>query len=131
MRRRRYPSDTTAAEWALIEPLLPVPACRTRAGGRPEKWPRRTIVDAIRYIVDNGAKWRACPRTSRPFCGIRSVKWLGGSLRVDMCWPFGQKAERLRLWTWGSPVSSRPSWSGSRRFGRRTDHVWRRSPVGG
>ncbi|WSI59917.1 transposase [Streptomyces platensis] len=60
-RRRRYPSDTTAAEWALIEPLLPVPACETKRGGHPEKWPRRQIVDAIRYIVDNGAKWRALP----------------------------------------------------------------------
>jgi hypothetical protein len=32
-------------EWALLEPLLPVPACRTRTGGRPEKWHRREIVD--------------------------------------------------------------------------------------
>ncbi|MEU9256339.1 IS5 family transposase [Streptomyces sp. NPDC048270] len=60
-RRRRYPSDTTVAEWALLEPLLPVQACMTKAGGRPEKWHRREIVDAIRYIVDNGVKWRALP----------------------------------------------------------------------
>ncbi|MGW8883880.1 IS5 family transposase [Streptomyces sp. NPDC055749] len=66
-RRRRYPSDTTAAEWALIERLLPVPACQTKAGGRPEKWPRREIVDAIRYIVDNGAKWRALPSDFPPW----------------------------------------------------------------
>ncbi|WP_308406073.1 IS5 family transposase [Streptomyces naphthomycinicus] len=59
MRRRRYPSDTAVAEWALLEPLLPIPACQTKTGGHPEKWPRREIVDAIRYIVDNGAKWRA------------------------------------------------------------------------
>ncbi len=58
---RRYPSDTTDAEWALIEPLLPAPACLTPAGGRPEKHPRRVIVDAIRYVTDNGVKWRALP----------------------------------------------------------------------
>ncbi|MDQ0946028.1 transposase [Streptomyces sp. V1I1] len=29
--------------------------------GAPEKWPRRRVVDAIRYITDNGAKWRALP----------------------------------------------------------------------
>ncbi|MDH6122888.1 hypothetical protein ABH930_007252 [Kitasatospora sp. GAS204A] len=40
----------------LLEPLLPVPACRTSLGGRPEAHPRREIVDAILYIVDNGAK---------------------------------------------------------------------------
>ncbi|MFJ4634054.1 transposase [Streptomyces sp. NPDC088847] len=36
-RRRRYPSDTTVSEWALIEPLLPQPACQTKTGGWPEK----------------------------------------------------------------------------------------------
>lgn len=61
MRTRYYPSDTTDAEWALLEPLLPVPACRTPKGGRPEAHPRREIVDAILYIVDNGAKWRSLP----------------------------------------------------------------------
>ncbi|WP_095856922.1 transposase [Streptomyces sp. Ag82_O1-15] len=44
--------------WTLIEPLLPTPACETKAGGRPEKHPRREIVDAIRYVVDAGCKWR-------------------------------------------------------------------------
>jgi transposase len=61
MRRRSYPSDMTTAEWAVIEPLLPTPACLTERGGRPEKHPRRVIVDAIRYVVDNGVKWRALP----------------------------------------------------------------------
>ncbi|WP_311033386.1 IS5 family transposase [Streptomyces luomodiensis] len=67
MRRRRYPSDTTNAEWALIEPLLPTPACETRRGGRPEKHPRREIVDAIRYVVDTGCKWRALPADFPPW----------------------------------------------------------------
>lgn len=67
MRRSRYPSDTTAAEWALIEPLLPVPACETKRGGHPEKWPRREIVDGIRYLVDNGVKWRAMPSDFPPW----------------------------------------------------------------
>lgn len=67
MRRRRYPSDTTDAEWALLEPLLPVPACETATGGRPEKHHRREIVDAIRYVVDTGCKWRALPADYPPF----------------------------------------------------------------
>lgn len=66
-RRRRYPSDTSVAEWALIEPLLPLPACQTKTGGRPEKWHRRDIVDAIRYLVDNGVKWRALPADYPPW----------------------------------------------------------------
>lgn len=66
-RRRRYPSDATDAEWALLEPLLPTPACRTPRGGRPEAHPRREIVDAIRYVVDNGCKWRALPADFPPW----------------------------------------------------------------
>lgn len=66
-RVRRYPSDTTDAEWALIQSLLPMPACQTALGGRPEKHPRRQIVDAIRYITDNGIKWRALPADFPPW----------------------------------------------------------------
>jgi transposase len=60
-RARRYPSDTTDAQWALLDPLLPDPAWLTGKGGRPETHCRRTIVDAIFYLVDNGIKWRALP----------------------------------------------------------------------
>ncbi|MFF3350961.1 IS5 family transposase [Streptomyces sp. NPDC002779] len=67
MRERLYPSDTTNAEWALIEPLLPPPACETPTGGRPEKHPRREIVDAIRYVVATGCKWRALPADFPPW----------------------------------------------------------------
>jgi Putative transposase of IS4/5 family (DUF4096) len=65
-RPRRYPSDTTDAEWALLEPLLPPPASGHGHGGRPEAHHRRDIVDAIRYVVHNGCVWRRCPVTSRP-----------------------------------------------------------------
>ncbi|UOB08321.1 IS5 family transposase [Streptomyces sp. HP-A2021] len=67
MRQRRYPSDTSIGEWALLEPLLPTPACQLSTGGRPEKWPRRAIVDAIRYVVDTGCRWRALPADFPPF----------------------------------------------------------------
>ena len=66
-RPRRYPSDTTDAEWALIAPLLPVPACQTPAGGRPEEHRRRVVVDAIRYVIHNGCVWRALPADFPPW----------------------------------------------------------------
>lgn len=66
-RRSRYPSDTTVAEWALLQPLLPAPPCQTKTGGRPETWHRREIVDATRYVVDNGVKWRALPADYPPW----------------------------------------------------------------
>ena len=66
-RTRRYPSDTSDAEWAVLEPLLPVPYVRTSLGGRPEKHARRSIVDALFYVVDNGIKWRALPADFPPW----------------------------------------------------------------
>jgi putative transposase len=62
-----YPSDASDAEWALIGPLLPVPACQTAAGGRPEQHRRRVVVDAIRYVIHNGCVWRALPADFPPF----------------------------------------------------------------
>jgi transposase len=66
-RPRVYPSDATDAEWALIAPLLPVPACQTAAGGRPEQHRRRVVVDAIRYVIHNGCVWRALPADFPPW----------------------------------------------------------------
>ncbi|MFG3296591.1 IS5 family transposase [Streptomyces sp. NPDC048179] len=66
MRQRRYPSDVTDAEWSVIEPLLPPPAWTTRRGGRPEKHPRREIVDGIRYVCSEGCRWRALPSDFPP-----------------------------------------------------------------
>jgi putative transposase len=56
-RPRRYPSDTADAEWLLIAPHIPT----GEAAGRPLVYPRRDIVDAIRYLDHNGCVWRALP----------------------------------------------------------------------
>lgn len=61
-RARRYPSDMTDTEWARIRPLLPVPAWLEGRGGKPEGYCHRQILDAIRYLVDNGIKWRGATR---------------------------------------------------------------------
>ncbi len=69
-RSRRYPSDTTDAQWALIEPLLPAPGWLAGRGGRRTKHCRREIVDAILYVVDNGIKWRALPADFPPWSTV-------------------------------------------------------------
>lgn len=69
-RARRYPSDTTDAQWALIDPLLPDPAWLAGKGGRRETHCRRQIVDAIFYVVDNGIKWRALPADFPPWSTV-------------------------------------------------------------
>jgi transposase len=69
-RVRRYPSDTTDAQWAVIDPLLPDPAWLGGKGGRREVHCRRAIVDAIFYVVDNGIKWRALPVDFPPWSTV-------------------------------------------------------------
>ncbi|TNC29273.1 IS5 family transposase [Amycolatopsis alkalitolerans] len=69
-RARRYPSDTTDAQWAMIDPLLPNPAWLAGKGGRRETHCRRRIVDAIFYVVDNGIKWRALPSDFPPWSTV-------------------------------------------------------------
>jgi transposase len=60
-RGRRYPSDMTDAEWAVVEPLLPAPAWLAGKGGRPATRCMREVVDGIRYLTHNGPVWRALP----------------------------------------------------------------------
>lgn len=60
-RVRRYPSDMTDAEWAAVRVLLPVPAWLEGRGGQPEGYCHRVMIDAVRYLIDNGIKWRAVP----------------------------------------------------------------------
>lgn len=68
MRRSCYPSDLSDDDWALVEPLLPPPG----EGGRPEKHPRRAVVDAILYVVRTGCAWRALPVDFPPW---QTVYW--------------------------------------------------------
>ena len=60
-RAGRYPTDMTDAEWVEVRASMPVPAWLEGRGGRPEVFCHREMVDAVRYVVDNGAKWRALP----------------------------------------------------------------------
>jgi len=58
-----YPIDLTDAEWAILQPLIPAP----KPGGRPPKWTRRTLCDAVFYIVRAGCHWRLLPREFPPW----------------------------------------------------------------
>ena len=61
VRERVYPTDLTDAQWAVIAPLIPVPAWLAGRGGRPEGYCHREMIDVMLYIDDNGTKWRALP----------------------------------------------------------------------
>jgi len=64
---RRYASDATEAEWALIEGLLP-PA---KSGGRPRTTDLRDVFDAILYMASTGCQWRMLPNDFPPVSTVR------------------------------------------------------------
>ncbi|MGW3269770.1 IS5 family transposase [Streptomyces sp. NPDC001056] len=51
----------TDAEWAEVRAAMPVPAWLLKRGGRPEAYCHREMLDAVRYLVDNGVRWMALP----------------------------------------------------------------------
>ena len=63
MNRKRYPSDLTDAQ---SQPLTHLGA-KPKPAGRPPKYSRREIVNAILYLIREGCTWRALPRDLPPY----------------------------------------------------------------
>jgi transposase len=65
MERQPYPSDLTDQEWERIEAVLP----KAKGGrtGRPSKYPRREIWNAIFYQARTGCQWRYLPHDLPPW----------------------------------------------------------------
>ena len=65
--RKRYPSDLTDRQWAIIEPLLP-PA---KHGGRPRTVDPREVVNTLFYQARTGCQWDFLPHDLLP----KSTAW--------------------------------------------------------
>ena len=65
---KRYPTDLTDQEWAMLEPVMPKPA-RT---GRQREVDLREVVNAVRYLARAGCGWRMLPKDFPPW---RTVYW--------------------------------------------------------
>src|SRR5580765_4660331 len=63
MTRTSYPTDLTDPQWRRLRYLIPPP----KAGGRPARYERREIVNAILYQTRNGCTWRALPHDLPPY----------------------------------------------------------------
>lgn len=90
MPRKRYPSDLTDAQWALLAPLLPA----AKPGGRPRSVDLREVVDAILYILRTGAAWRYLPHDFPPY---QTVYEYYSAWRQDGTWEHVHTALRERV----------------------------------
>ena len=69
--RKAYPTDVTDREWELIQPYVP----RAKPGGRPEKYPKREILNGIFYILRGGCAWRLLPHDFPPWQIVYQYFW--------------------------------------------------------
>ncbi|WP_107501527.1 IS5 family transposase [Streptomyces viridosporus] len=74
------------AEWSRVRDLLPVPGWPAGRGGRPEGYCHRQMIDAIRYLVDNGITWRAMPCDFPPWPRVYAffARWRDAGLVAEL-----------------------------------------------
>ena len=65
---RRYESDVTDKEWAIIEPIIP----KQGHLGRPRRTNLREVFNAIEYVLATGCQWRALPRDFPPYSTVKN-----------------------------------------------------------
>ena len=69
--RRAYSTDLTDDQWHKLEPLIPA----AKKGGRPAKYARREIINALFYLTRNGCTWRDLPHDLPPWSLVHYYFW--------------------------------------------------------
>jgi len=69
--RKRYPSDITDTEWSHIKHLIPHAKSTKKKGGRPERYDKREIMNAILYVLSSGCRWKDIPHDLPP----KGIAW--------------------------------------------------------
>jgi putative transposase len=63
--RKKYPSDLTDEQWAIVAPLIP-PAKQSPRGGRPRKVNMREVLNTLLYLNRSGCQWDMLPHDLLP-----------------------------------------------------------------
>ena len=59
---RTLHGDLTDEEWEIVGDVFPTYS-QPGTLGRPAKWDKRDIVNAILYVLATGCQWRALPKS--------------------------------------------------------------------
>lgn len=94
MNTKRYGSDLSDEEWAILEPLIPA----AKPGGRPRRINMREVVNGIFYLLKTGCQWRMLPKDFPKWKTVNDyfAKW-----RKDGTWQLLNDALRERVRTAG------------------------------
>src|SRR6266567_7442966 len=102
--RKRYPSDLTDEQWALVGPMIP-PAKQNTQGGRPRKVDMRDVLNTLFYLNRSGCQWEMLPHDWLPKSTVYDsfAQW-----RDDGTWTTLVKAlrERTRVEAGHEPTPS-------------------------
>src|SRR3989454_12218438 len=102
--RKKYPSDLTDEQWAIVEPLIP-PAKQNPRGGRPRRVDMRDVLNTIFYLHRSGCQWDMLPHDVLPKSTVYDsfAQW-----RDDGTWAKMVKAlrERTRVEAGREPTPS-------------------------
>src|SRR5712691_9710792 len=62
--RKKYPSDLTDEQWAILGPMIP-PTKQSKRGGRPRKVDMREVLNTIFSLNRSGCQWDMLPHDLR------------------------------------------------------------------
>ena len=90
--RKRYPSDLTDEQWAIVGPMIP-PAKQSPQGGRPRQVDMREVLNTLFYLNRSGCQWDMLPHDLLPKSTVYDyfAQW-----RDDGTWAKMVKALRER-----------------------------------
>ena len=63
--RKKYPSDLTDEQWAMVRPRMP-PAKQNPRGGRPRKVDMREVLKTLLSLHRSGCQWDMLPHDFLP-----------------------------------------------------------------
>ncbi|MEU4493822.1 IS5 family transposase [Streptomyces sp. NPDC023998] len=96
--------DLTDEQWARLEPLLP----KGKKSGRPPIWPRRQLINGIRWRTRAGTPWRDVPERYGPWDRVYDLfrRWQRDGTWKRIFTALQSQADAKELITWDVSVDS-------------------------
>lgn len=122
-------ADLTDAQWAILEPLLPV----GKKPGRPPLWTKRQLVDGIRWRVRVGSPWRDVPPVYGCWQTVYGLfrRWQRAGVWALILAALQTRADAAGLITWDVSVDSTINRAHQHAAGARIDSDLQKEPPGG
>ena len=121
--------DLTDAQWAVLEPLLPV----GKKPGRPPKWTKRQLIDGIRWRVRAGTPWRDVPPVYGSWQAVYGLfrRWQRAGVWAAILARLQAHADAAGLITWDVSVDSTVARAHQHAAGARKKGMRRRNAQAG